>query len=124
MPATTIGTGSGNWGVAANETGIIMSGFDLDTQASTKELPDREGCAVGLAVYNEKIAISISGYVMASTTPTQKVGSVITLTNTVALTHLQATTGKIVCENVKRARANEDFERIDITATLYPLITT
>ena len=122
MSATTIGTGSGNFGVAANETGIIMSGYDQDSQASTKELPDRTGCAVGLSVYNEKNVLSISGYVMASTTPTMVVGDVLTLTNTVALTHLQATTGVVICENVKRARANEDFERIDVTATCYPLI--
>ena len=123
MPATTIGTGSGNWGVGADETGIIMGGFDLDSQASTKELPDRQGCAVGLSVYNEKIAINMSGYVMLSTTPTQQVGDVITLTNTLILTHIQGTTGKVVCEGVKRSRANEDFEKIDVTATLYPLLT-
>ena len=50
-----------------------------------------------------------------------KIGAALTLANAMP-SHMQASGGTTVIKQISRALNNEDFEKIDITATNYPLV--
>ena len=121
MAATFLGT-TGNWGIPEDEGGILIIDLSFDFSNQEKVVLDKGGEIIGLALYQEKVEIKLSGLVKKTSPFAGKIGAALTLTNTVP-GHLQATGGTTVVKQISRALNNEDFEKIDITATHYPLVT-
>ena len=121
MAATFLGITS-NWGITADEAGILITDLSFDYSNQEKTIMDKGGEIVGLAFYQEKVEIKLSGLVKKTSAFSGKVGLALTLSNTMP-THLQTSGGMTIIKQISRALNNEDFEKIDITATHYPTVT-
>ena len=62
MAATFLGT-TGNWGIPQDETGIIITDLSYDYSNQEKTVLDKGGEIIGLAFYQEKVEIKVSGLV-------------------------------------------------------------
>ena len=120
MAATFLGI-TGNWGIPQDESGIIITDLAFDYSNQEKTVLDKGGEIIGLALYQEKIEIKISGLVKKTSPFAGKVGAALALTNTIP-THTFTSGGTTIIKQISRTLNNEDFEKIDITATNYPLV--
>lgn len=121
MAATFLGT-TGNWGIPQDETGIIITDLSYDYSNQEKTVLDKGGEIIGLAFYQEKVEIKLSGLVKKTGPFAGKIGAALAITNGIPA-HMQSSGGTTVIKQISRALNNEDFEKIDITATNYPLVT-
>jgi len=122
MAATLLGT-TGNFGITADETGIIITDLSFDYSHQEKTVLDKAGEIVGVAFYQGKVDVKISGLVAKTSAFSGKIGAALTLANTMPA-HLQASGGTTVLQQVTRSLNCEDFEKIDIAATHYPAVST
>jgi hypothetical protein len=83
---------------------------------------DKGGEIIGLAFYQEKVEIKLSGLVKKTSAFSGKIGLALSLTNSIPA-HLQSSGGTTIIKQISRSLNNEDFEKIDITATHYPTVT-
>jgi len=121
MAATFLGT-TGNWGIPQDEAGIIITDISFDYSNQEKLVLDKGGEIQGIAFYQEKIEIKISGLVAKNSPFSGKIGAALTLANVIPV-HLNATgSGITIIKQISRSLNNEDFEKIDITATHYPTV--
>jgi hypothetical protein len=121
MAATFLGT-TGNWGIPQDEAGIIITDLSFDYSNQEKTVLDKGGEIIGLALYQEKAEIKLSGLVKKTGAFAGKIGAALALTNAIPA-HMQSSGGTMIIKQISRALNNEDFEKIDITATNYPLVT-
>ena len=121
MAASLLGT-TGNWGIPQDEAGLLIVDLSFDFSNEQKELLDKGGEIIGLALYKEKADIKLSGYVAKTSSFSGKIGTALTLANTVPA-HLSTTGGTTIITQVSRSLNNEDFEKIDISAVHYPYVT-
>jgi hypothetical protein len=120
MAATLLGT-VGIHGIAADETGLIIHKLDDESKNKKNFLENRSGERVGRADYDESIEIEIAGKLTATSPWGQKLSAVLTITNTIAATHLVSIlTGKTYVDNVKRSRKNDDWNEIAVSAEMLP----
>lgn len=123
MAATLIGT-TGKWGVPNDETGIIIESLDFDYQTKEKEQLNKSGEVSGLSLYGETVAVSLRGEVPVSTPFAGKTAGTLTIANDVpAHSTASLTSARCIIKNVKRSPNREDFEKIEVGGTIYPLIT-
>jgi len=123
MAATFLGT-TGNWGIPNDEAGIIITDLSFDYSNQEKTVLNKSGEIIGLALYQEKVEIKLSGLVAKTSAFSGKIGAALALANALPA-HLQATSGgTTIIKQINRALNNEDFEKIDITATHYPFVVT
>ncbi|MEO5712164.1 MAG: hypothetical protein ABIT37_01640 [Luteolibacter sp.] len=123
MPATlvTLLGSTGQHGIAADETGMLISKLDDVSKCRSNPQLNRVGNQVGSADFNETIEIDIEGEITATTPWAQKISAELTLTNTVDLTHIQQTTaGKTYIQEVKRSRGRDKWVDINVKAVLWP----
>ena len=121
MAATFLGI-TGNWGIPNEQSGIIIydSSFDFSQQEKTVLNPSGE--IQGLVLYQPKVEVKISGLVAKTAPFSAKIGTVLVLANAIP-GHLTPTGGSTIITQISRSYNNEDFEKIDITATHYPFVT-
>ena len=121
MAATFLGT-TGNWGIPNDEAGILINDLAFDFSNQEKTVLNKSGEIIGLALYQEKVEIKLSGLVAKTSPFAGKIGAALALANAMPA-HLQATSGgTTIIKQINRALNNEDFEKIDITATHYPFV--
>ena len=121
MAATFLGT-TGNWGIPNDEAGILINDLSFDFSNQEKTVLNKSGEIIGLALYQEKCEIKLSGLVAKTSAFSGKIGAALALANAMPA-HLQATSGgTTIIKQINRALNNEDFEKIDITATHYPFV--
>ena len=120
MSATQLGI-TGNWGIPNDQPGILITDYSFDFSNEQKEVLDKGGEITGLALYKEKCEIKISGLVAKLSSFSGKIGAPLVLANAMP-GHLQSTGGNTITKQISRSLNNEDFEKIDITATHYPFL--
>ena len=121
MAATFLGT-TGNWGIPQDEAGIIITDLSFDYSNQEKMVLDKGGEIIGLALYQEKVEIKLSGLVAKTSSFSGKIGAAIALANAIPAHLQQASGGTTILMQVSRSLNNEDFEKIDLTATHYPFV--
>ena len=121
MAAQLLGT-TGNWGIPNDQTGILITDLSFDFSNQEKQVLDKGGEIIGLSLYQEKVEIKLSGLVAKTSPFSGKIGAALTLANAIPA-HLQASGGTTILMQVSRSLNNEDFEKIDLTATHYPFVT-
>ena len=121
MAATFLGT-TGNWGITNDEAGILILDLSFDFSNQEKPVLDKGGEIIGFAFYQEKVEIKLSGLVHKTSPFAGKIGTALVLANAMPA-HLQGSGGTTIIKQISRALNNEDFEKIDITATHYPTVT-
>ena len=122
MAAKLLGT-VGKWGVAADEAGIIITDLSFDFSNQEKPVLSREGEIIGMALYQEKVEIKLSGLVAKDSPFNGKIGTAFTLANTVPAHAGEGTGGMTIITQISRNLNVEDFEKIDVSAVNYPFIT-
>ena len=121
MAATFLGT-TGNWGIPNDEAGILINDLAFDFSNQEKTVLNKSGEIIGLALYQEKCEIKLSGLVAKTSPFAGKIGAALALANAMPA-HLQAASGgTTIIKQINLALNNEDFEKIDITATHYPFV--
>ena len=121
MAATFLGT-TGNWGIPTDQSGILITDLSFDFSNQEKPVLDKGGEIIGFSFYQEKVEIKLSGLVAKTSPFSGKLGAALTLANAFPA-HLQAATGgTTLIKQISRSLNNEDFEKIDITATHYPTV--
>ena len=121
MAATFLGT-TGNWGIPNDEAGILINDLSFDFSNQEKTVLNKSGEIIGLALYQEKVEIKLSGLVAKTSPFAGKIGAALALANAMPA-HLQAAAGgTTIIKQINISLNNEDFEKIDITATHYPFV--
>lgn len=121
MAAKLLGT-TGNWGIPNDQSGILITDLSFDFSNQEKPVLDKGGEIIGLALYQEKVEIKLSGLVAKTGAFDGKIGAALALANAMP-SHLQNGGGTTILMQVSRSLNNEDFEKIDLTATHYPFVT-
>jgi hypothetical protein len=121
MAATFLGT-TGNWGIPNHQAGILITDLSFDFSNQEKTVLDKAGEIIGLSLYQEKVEIKLSGLVAKTSSFSGKIGAAIALANAIPAHLQQASGGTTILMQVSRSLNNEDFEKIDLTATHYPFV--
>ncbi|MEN9285724.1 MAG: hypothetical protein ACK5TY_03665 [Verrucomicrobiota bacterium] len=122
MPASLLGT-TGNFGIPNDQTGLLVTDLSFDFSSQEKQVLDKGGEVIGLAFYQEKVEVKISGLVSKTSAFSGKISAALVLANAIPA-HLQKSTGgTTILTQMSRSMNNEDFEKIDLTATHYPNVT-
>ena len=121
MAAQLLGT-TGNWGIPNDQPGILITDLSFDFSNQEKPVLDKGGEIIGLSLYQEKVEIKLSGLVAKTSSFSGKIGAALALANAIPA-HLQQSGGTTILMQVSRSLNNEDFEKIDLTATHYPFVT-
>ena len=121
MAATFLGT-TGNWGIPNDQSGIIISDLSFDFSQQEKPVLNTSGEIQGIAFYQPKVEVKLSGLVPKTSAFNGKIGAALVLANAIPA-HLTPTGGTTIITQISRSLNNEDFEKIDITATHYPFVT-
>ena len=120
MAASEIGV-TGNWGIPSDETGIIITDLSFDFSNQQKPVLTRTGEIQGISFYQEQTELKLSGLVSKDSPFSGKIGAALVVANAIPA-HLQASGGTTILMQVSRSLNNEDFEKIDLSATHYPFI--
>ena len=121
MAAQLLGT-TGNWGIPNDQDGILITDLSFDFSNQEKTVLNKSGEVIGLSLYQEKVEIKLSGLVAKSSPFSGKIGAALALANGIPA-HLQQTSGgTTILMQVSRSLNNEEFEKIDLTATHYPFV--
>ena len=121
MAATFLGT-TGNWGIPNDQTGILITDLSFDFSNQEKPVLDKGGEIIGLSLYQEKVEIKLSGLVAKTSPLGGKIGAALVLANAIPAHLQQSGGGTTILMQVSRSLNNEDFEKIDLTATHYPFV--
>ena len=121
MAATFLGT-TGNWGIPNDQAGLLITDLSFDFSNQEKTVLDKAGEIIGLSLYQEKVEIKLSGLVAKTSSFSGKIGAAIALANAIPGHLQQASGGTTILMQVSRSLNNEDFEKIDLTATHYPFV--
>jgi hypothetical protein len=120
MPATLLGT-VGSWGIASDETGLIVEQIDDVSRNEKSYLKDKSGCRIGRADYDESVEIDVKGKLTAASPWSQKIAAALTIANTITSGHLQtASTGQTLVGEVARTRNQEDWRGLSFKAEMLP----
>jgi hypothetical protein len=121
MSATFLGT-TGNWGIPNDQDGLLITDLSFDFSNQEKTVLSKGGEVIGLSLYQEKVEIKLSGLVAQTSSFSGKIGAAIALANAIPAHLQQSTGGTTILMQVSRSLNNEDFEKIDLTATHYPFV--
>ena len=121
MSANLLGI-TGNWGIPNDQPGIIITDLSFDFSSQEKQVLDKAGEVIGLSLYQEKAEVKISGLVAKTAPFSGKISAALALANAIPA-HLQNTGGTTILMQISRSLSNEDFEKIELTATHYPFVT-
>jgi hypothetical protein len=123
MPATLVtllGT-TGQHGIAADETGMLISKLEDVSKKRSNPQFNRVGNRIGKVDFDESIEIDIEGEITVATPWAQKISAELVLTNTIAATHIQQTSaGKTYVDEVKRSRTRDKWIDINVKAEMLP----
>ena len=107
----------------AHETGIVTDSIIWAYSQDTKEIRDADGDIAAKAYYNERIEVSIAGFLPTITPFTTTLAAAITIV-TAPTDHLKGSIGSLyLCESINITQSNEEYRRIDVTAMNYPVVT-
>jgi hypothetical protein len=121
--ATSFGTTTGLFGIAAQQTGFLLDSVSDDYAQDSKTVKNISGDDTGEAYYNERIEISLDGYAPSTSAFSGTLASAISLA-TAPDDHLigAVTGGTYVITGVTRSSTSEDYRRISVKAKYSPTI--
>jgi len=122
MAATELGT-VGIWGIAEDESGILISDLSFDFSQKDRPVLTKDGEVQGLALWHQKCDIKYSGLVDKDSAFSGKLGAALAMANDIP-DHMQTSGGTTVLMGLSRKSVQEDFENMDVSAINYPLLET
>lgn len=119
--ATQFGTNA-VFGIAAAQTGIILESQSYSYTQDSKVIRNIAGETVNKTYYDEKIEVSMSGFIPTVTPFDGTIAAAITLA-TAPVDYLKGSVGTTtLVESITRTHSIEDFQRIEIGAVNHPFI--
>lgn len=121
--ATSFGTTTSVFGIGSQQTGFLLDSVSDDYANDKKTCKNISGDDTGSSYYNERIDITLDGWVPSSSAFAGTLASALVLANTPA-DHLIGSTsgGTTVVEGVTRTATSEDYRRISVKALYSPTI--
>jgi hypothetical protein len=113
--------GDGVFGLTADETGIVTSAVKFSYSHDEAELVNYQNEVSGVTLSKEKVEISISGKIPATSAFTGQLGSALTLINDMP-DHLQGSisAGTTYISSIDIDKENSDYNGIEVKATYRP----
>jgi len=121
--ATSFGTTTGVFGIAAQQTGFLLDSTSDDYMQDSKTVKNITGDDTGESYYNEKIEGTLDGWIPSTGAFTGTLASAISLA-TAPTDHLigAVTGGTYVITGITRSNSSEDYRRISVKYKYSPTI--
>lgn len=110
MAANLLGT-TGNWGIPNDQDGLILYEQSCDFSQQQKEVLTPSGEIQGLALYQPRVEVKISGLVAKTSPFASKIGVALALANPIP-GHLEQTGGTTIIMGISRILSNAHHARI------------
>lgn len=125
MAATLINATDLVFGIPADETGLVIESLSVTYDQKQKLVLSRQGETTGAALYDQKAKISVSGLVKgtAGLPATTLTAAMAALANAAKTTGHGVTGGTVIVDSIRHDLQIEDFEKMSVEATRYPLMT-
>ena len=121
MSATATSFGTATWGIPSGQTGFILESVKYNYKPTRKECRDISGNTLGVIYYDEMVNISIAGIVPTTSPFAGTVAASLTLGNSLtAYLKGGSTGGTCIIDEITTTFSNEDFRKIDLSATYFP----
>jgi len=120
--ATQFGTASA-FGLTF-ETGVITENIAYNYGLEEKSVRSGAGDETGWTGYNEKAEVSFGGYVPTSSPYATPIAATIALVTAVPdfFTVSPGGGARTIVKTVNRTFTNDDYSKVDVAATYYPLL--
>lgn len=117
MSVTLKGTAGLVWG-CTSETGGLVQSVTVNNAVKTKTVANHEGETVGKSMYDRSETIEVVIYYTAAS----GLGGADPA-ETLTVASYTPAAGLVLCDSVRIELNNEDYKKLTISATCYPLIT-
>ena len=115
MSATLVGT-TGTWGIASDETGLIIETLDFDQKlGGEKAVKNKTGDTIGLSMYDKQYDVAMKGLATSAGGFSGTIAGTLTVSNTAPAGYA----GASVIKSIKKSLNIEDFVRFEIGGTVY-----
>lgn len=104
------------------ETGVVTENVSHSFSLEEKTLRSAVGDETGWTGYNEKAEVSFEGYLPTATPYASKLAVVLTLVNALPAFFTGTPTAKTVIKTISKTITNDDYQKISVGATAYPLL--
>lgn len=124
MAATLINATGLQFGIKEDEDGLIIEKVSRSFKDKSKPVLSKQGETIGFARYDKSADITISGLKKATgSLVALAVGAIVTDANVANETEGHGVTGgSLILNEVSEDETQEDFLKIDLKLTRYPLI--
>lgn len=123
MAATATQFGDGRWGIANDETGILIQSITHAYSQDQKTLKNRTGNDVGVVFYNEKVKIDLKGKVPKTSPFSGTIAASTTLGNALSGYLKGGVTGGLTLIDTINLEYNiEDYNDFNMSMTYWPNI--
>jgi hypothetical protein len=121
--ATSFGTTTGLFGIAAQQTGFLLDSTSDDYMQDSKTVKNITGDDTGESYYNEKIEGTLDGWIPSTAAFSGTLASAISLA-TAPADHLigAVTGGTYIVTGLTRSSSSEDYRRISVKYKYSPTI--
>lgn len=121
--ATLLGATNGVFGIEAQQTGFLTDSQSWAYSDEVKMVKNITGDDTGESHYNEKVEISLSGFLPSSSAFAGTLASSLTLV-TVPTDHLigSISAGMTIIQTISRTNSSEDYQKVELTAKYSPTI--
>lgn len=121
--ATSFGTTTGLFGIAAQQTGFLLDSTSDDYAQDSKTVKNITGDDTGEAYYNERIEGTLDGFLPSTSAFAGTLASALTLATTPADHLIGAVTGgTTIVTGLTRSSTSEDYRRISVKWKYSPTI--
>jgi len=114
MPATIVGNANLAYGIADDQTGLVVQSFTHAASSDAVELKNKSGDTTAVVFRNKRVTYTVEGaYTTFSSAVATDIASTLAGEETFGLS------GKILVNEVTRTRSADNFEQVSFTAVLY-----
>lgn len=122
MP-TLLGATNGVFGIPGQQTGFLLDSSSQAYSADEKTVKNITGDDTGISFYNEKIELSLGGFVPATSAFSGTISASIALA-TAPTDHLvgSISAGIFIAKTITKTQASEDYQKVELSVTYNPTI--
>jgi hypothetical protein len=120
--ATQFASTAATFGIPAQQTGFLLDSQSWSYSNDSKVVRDIDGDTQAKAYYDERIEITLGGFVPATTSFAGTLAATIALATTPADYLIGSAGANIIVESITRTHSVEDFQRIELGGIYHPAL--
>lgn len=121
--ATPFGTTTGVFGITTQQTGFLLDSRQWEYEQDTATVKNVTGDDTGESYFNERIMITLEGWVPASSPFAGTLASALTLVDTPTDYLIGSISGgTTIVQGITRGATSEDYQRLSVRAKYSPTI--